>query len=205
MLEQWDRQALGRGLWTGKLMSLWDRNGAQGIRSIFLWSAFQIILNSLIYFPTRGGREAREPQSSPRGVQSYYILIRLARTLLLGPAPLRLGKAGRTMSWFKANLRVQLTAEHWTLYFLLAWIFSGMTAWKQGGVSCSCWGCLLTSPWVNSFFPWWGPHLIMRSQPAQHILLWELILPKGLPIMSPSPCSLILAYWRFGTVHKSLY
>lgn len=117
MLEQWERQALGRGLWTGKLMSLCDCNGAQGMRNIFLWSAFQIILKSLIYFPTRGGTEVWEPQSSPRWVQGYYILKRPAHTLLLGPALLRLGKAGRTMSWFRANLRVQLAAEHGMLTF----------------------------------------------------------------------------------------
>lgn len=98
-------------------MSLCDCNGAQGIRNIFLCSAFQIILNSLINFPTRGGTEAREPQSSPRGVQSYYILIRLVQTLLLGPAPLQLGKAGKTIILFKANLRVQLAAEHRALLF----------------------------------------------------------------------------------------
>lgn len=105
-------------------MSLYDCSGAQGIRNTFLWSAFQIILNFLIYFPTRTGTEAREPESSPRGVQSYYILTRLAHRLLLGPAPLLLGNPGRTMSRFKENLRVQLAAEHWTLHILSLNLFT---------------------------------------------------------------------------------
>lgn len=181
MLQQWDKQALGRGLWTGKLMSLCDCNGAQGIRNIFLWSAFQIILNSLIYFPTRGGRVAWEPQGSPAGVQSYYILIWSAHTLLLGLELLRLGEE-QEEQW--ADLR-QTSGLNWQLniecfvglfwFFSPAWIFSGTTAWQQWRVHCSSWGCLLTGPGVNSF-PWQGPHPCVRANSAHFALGAHLAL-----------------------------
>lgn len=172
MLEQRDRQALGRGPWTGKLMSLCDCNGAQGIRNVFLWSAFQIILNSLIYFPTRGGTEAREPQSSPRGVQSYYVLTRLAHTLLLGPAPLGLGKARRTMSWFKANFRVQLN------------IFFSLNLFRHDCLKAG--ECLILAEDVSRQVPELTPPShgqdpACGSQPAQRSLLWEVIWPRGSP------------------------
>lgn len=96
---------------------LWDK------KHIFVIS-FPNNIKFLNIFPYQGWKEAWEPQNSPRGMQNYYILMRLAHTASAGTGTTVLRKCRKSYELFlRQSSEPKLAAQHWML-FLCVCFFS---------------------------------------------------------------------------------
>lgn len=85
---------------------LWDK------KHIFVIS-FPNNIKFLNIFPYQGWKEAWEPQNSPRGMQNYYILMRLAHTASAGTGTTVLRKCRKSYELFlRQSSEPKLAAQH---------------------------------------------------------------------------------------------